>query len=221
MQINDGEIVEPLDDGYIVIQPKDGYRFGSDAIALAFFAAKSIKPNARVFDLCSGCGVIGMSVAIARRDVRVFGAEIDGALADMSARAAAHNGLSAVFYNADIKNYKDNAYSQIFERGAFDAVVCNPPFYKSGSRARNIAPAANSELAVCFCDVAKAAAWLLKQNGALYLVHTASRLDEIMRTLGDNGLTPKSLTVNRNGKTFLLRAVKGGKAGLTVDTEVF
>lgn len=218
--VKDGEVVEPLDDAHVIIQPENGYRFGGDAVALSKFASKNIKSDMRVFDLCSGCGIVGILIGI-ETGATVVGAEIDKALSNMSRRAAAANGINAEFYNADIREFDHDKNAQVFERGGFDAVVCNPPFYKAGSVARKIAPTANSEITASFCDVARAASWLLKSGGALYIVHTASRLDEIMRTLGDNGLTPKSLTVNRNGKTFLLRAVKGGKAGLTVSTEVF
>lgn len=219
--VKDGEVVEPLDDGYIVIQPKDGYRFGSDAVALANFAAKRIKNGARVFDLCSGCGVIGMSIAIARRDVTVSGAEIDSKLTDMSVRAAAANGLHVEFFNADIRKCDDKTYAHIFERNAFDAVVCNPPYYKADMPTSPTAPAANAELTVEFGDVAKAAARILKGGGALFLVHWAARLDEIMTALNAVKLVPKELTVNRNGKTFLLKAVKNARPGLAVDTGVF
>ncbi|MCH5162781.1 MAG: methyltransferase [Clostridiales bacterium] len=219
-EVNENEVVEPLDEKNIIIQPKSGYRFGGDAVALSKFSAKYIKGGMKVFDLCSGCGVVGILVELAT-GAEVIGAELDGELCGMSARSAAANGLKARFFNADIRDFSKDEHVHIFTRGAFDAVVCNPPFFKADSRARKIAPTANSELTAKFSDVARASAWLLKSGGALYVVHTSSRLDEVMRTLGDNGLTPKALTVNRNGKTFLLRAVKGGKPGLTVDTEVF
>lgn len=218
--VKDGEVVEPLDESNVIIQPKNGYRFGGAAVALSKFAGKYIKKDMRVFDLCSGCGIVGILTEI-DTGAEFVGAEIDEKLCDMSVRSAAANGLSARFYNADIRQYDSEKNAHIFVRGGFDAVVCNPPFFKAGSVARKIAPTANSELTADFCDVARASAFLLKQGGALHLVHTASRLDEIMRTLAGSGLTPKTLTVNRNGKTFLIRAVKGGKAGLMVSTEDF
>lgn len=207
-----GEAVEPLDEKHVIIQPVDGYRFGADAVSLAKFASGFIKRTDSVFDLCSGCGVVGILVAIAT-GARVCGAELDGALADMSNRSAAVDGLDAKFFNADIRDLN----SDMFSCGrAYDAVLCNPPFFKAHSRARKIAPTANSELTVTFEQVVAAAKKLLKPLGTFCLVYTAARLDEAVCVCRENGLTPKELIINGNGKTFLMRCVLGGKDGLTV-----
>lgn len=214
-ELKSGEAIEPLDDAHSIIQSADGYRFGSDAVALAKFACGYISDGARVFDLCSGCGIVGMLVAI-ERGARVVGAEIDEELCDMSNRSAAMNGLDAVFHNVDVR--ESNA---VFERGAFDAAVCNPPFFKAGSKPRKIAPNANSELTVTFRDIAKTAGMLLKPGGSFFFVHTTTRLDELFATCGECGFALKNVTVNANGKTFLCRATKGGRLGLAVDVKEF
>ena len=103
-EVRQNEILEPLGDGYFIIQPVDGYRFGSDSIALKNFAGRYIKRDDKVFDLCSGCGIVGISIAI-ERDASVCGAEFDKSLCDMSNRSAAGNKLNRVgFYNTDIRN---------------------------------------------------------------------------------------------------------------------
>ena len=219
IELKQNEVSEPLGDGYYIIQPVDGYRFGSDAVALKNFAGRFIKKSDRVCDLCSGCGVVGLLLAI-EKGATVVGAEIDEALLDMSNRSATSNGLNnAVFYHADIKNL-----SELLEKigkKSCDAVVCNPPFFKSDSKASKLAPNANSELTVNFDQIADAAKALLKSGGGFYIVHTATRLDEILSKCRSRGLTPKNLIVNNNGKTFLLRCVYGGRDGLTVDVEKF
>lgn len=211
-EIRDGEMFEPLGDGYGILQRRDCYRFGGDAVALSKFAGEYVRCGNAVFDLCSGCGIIGILLATEKK-VSVCGAEIDGTLFDMSVRSAALNGLDGVrFFNADVRNLSDPA----FTRRAFDAVVCNPPFFKADSKPRGIAPGANSELTVSFADIARAAEYLLKPNGEFFTVHTATRLDEVICAVANAGLTPKTLAVNANGKTFMLRAVLGGKRGMTV-----
>ena len=226
-----GETAEPLGDGFYIIQRRDVYRFGSDAVALAKFASKDIRRGFDVLDLCSGCGVVGILVAIAT-GARVLGAELDETLFDMSVRSVKLNGLCDVrFVNADlreVKRFYPNAENGIGpSRGAaenrnrFSAVVCNPPYYRSDSKPSAISPAANSELTVAFRDVAETAANSLGQGGAAYFVHTAGRLDEVLCECRALGLTPKKLIVNVNGKTFMLKCVKGGKSGLTVTTEEF
>lgn len=217
--VRKNEMLESLGDGYYIIQPLGGYRFGSDAIALKNFAGEYIKRGERVFDLCSGCGIVGIELAI-ERGASVFGAELDNDLCTMSNRSAAGNGLeNATFYNADIRNA--DALTGIVGKKSFDAVVCNPPFFKPDSRPASVAPTANCELTVGFGHVVDAAKELLKVGGGFYIVHTASRLDEIVCSSRARGLTPKNLIVNGNGKTFLLRCVVGGKDGLTVSVEKF
>ena len=214
-----GEVAEPLDDTHAILQRKDCYRFGSDAVALAKFAGEYVRREQRVFDLCSGCGVVGILMAI-EYGVSVVGAELDHTLCDMSVRSAAMNGLeNAAFYNADIRDGGSEPFAS--GRGMFDAVTCNPPFYKTGSVPRLVYPQAASELTVTFDDVAARAAELLKVGGAFCLVHTSSRLDEVLCTCREHGLAPKNLKINENGKTFLLRAVKGGRAGMVVSVGKF
>lgn len=209
------EKIESLDEKHAIIQSADGYRFGSDAVALSKLASAHIKSTDRVFDLCSGCGIIGILVAIAT-GCSVDGAELDSELWDMSVRSCALNGLDNVnFFNLDIRELDRLSAS------AYNAVVCNPPYYKAQAKARKVAPTANSELTVTFTDVVKAAKRLLKVSGSLYLVHTASRLDEILSVCRNERLTPKELYINPNGKTFMLRAVLGGNDGLNVSVKEF
>ncbi len=215
-QVRDREAVEPLDEKHCIIQPTDGYRFGGDAIALYKYAAEKTRAESKAFDMCSGCGIVGISLALAV-GCEVVGAEIDARLCDMSNRSCALNGLDRVrFINVDVRDIET-----AFARNAFDVVVCNPPFFKADSKPSAIAPAANSELTVTFDGIVRATAYLLKHGGAAYYVHTSSRLDEILHACRDGGLMPKELIVNTNGKTFLLKCVRGAKQGLAVKTVAF
>lgn len=213
--VKDGEKAEPLGDGYYIIQNENCYRFGSDAVSLAHYASGFACKNSRLFDLCSGCGIIGIMIAIAR-GCEVDGAELDGELWDMSVRACALNGLDSVrFYNADVKDLSE------FSAAVYDIAVCNPPYYKTGSKPTAVAPQANSELTVTLSDIVCAAKRLLKVGGALIMVHISSRLDEVLCECNRNGLAPKELVINPNGKTFMLRAVRGGKQGMTLKIKEF
>lgn len=208
--IKPNEKIEPLGDGKYIIQSTDGYRFGADAVGLAHFVAEYAKQNSAVVDLCSGCGIIGIMLAV-ERGCKVVCIERDVGLWDMSVRSAAINGLSNVTaINADIRD------SKALSRGAYDIVVCNPPFFKANAGRSKIAPEANCELTVTFSDVVNTAKSLLKVGGAFFVVHTATRLDEILTECRAHRLIPKELIINRNCKTFMLRAVHGAGSGMTV-----
>ncbi|MDE6617767.1 MAG: methyltransferase [Clostridiales bacterium] len=213
--VKNGEKAEPLGDGYYIIQSESWYRFGSDAVALAHYASRFISKNSRVFDLCSGCGIIGIMLAISS-GCTVNGAEIYAMLCDMSNRSCALNGLDSVHFNhADVRN------TDKLPAAEYDMVVCNPPYYKADSKPSSVAPQASSELTVKLSQVVAAAKRLLKVGGSLCMVHISSRLDEVLIECNRNGLAPKELIVNPNGKTFMLRAVRGGKQGMTVTVKEF
>lgn len=209
--VRDGEKAEPLGDGYYIIQREDGYRFGSDAVSLAHFSAEHISAQSRVLDLCSGCGIIGIMLAIST-GADVTGIEIDKNLADMSARSALLNGLN----NVHVKNIDALSLGSDIN-GKFDAVVCNPPYYKAISKPSAVAPQANSEISITLADVVAISGRALNSRGALYMTHVTSRLDEVMCVCRDNGLTVKKVVINPNGKTFMLRAVRGGKPYMTLE----
>ena len=211
VELKPNERIEPLDDGRYIIQSTDGYRFGADAVNLAKFALRFLRDGMNVFDLCSGCGIIGILIGMQKNCV-VRGAELNAELFDMSVRSCALNGLDNIeFFNTDVRGD-----AECFKPSAYDIVVCNPPFYKADSISRSTAPTANSELTVTLDDVVRTASHILRVGGAFMIVHTTSRLDEVICACRDNGLTPKELILNRNCKTFMLRAVRGGKQGLTV-----
>lgn len=212
-----GERVEVLDGEYRIIQNPNLYLFGSDAVRLAKYAVKHIKPNARVADLCSGSGVVGLLAAI-YIDCSVDGAELDRELWDMSERSVALNGLSrrVRFYNVDVRDLSGSPIA----RHGYDAVVCNPPYYNYG-KTRNKSANATCELTVTLEQVIAAAAYALKPRGELFLTHICRRLDSVLYEARKSGFAAKELILQKSRKTFLLRCVLGGGDGMTVSREDF
>ena len=81
---------ETLDDlqlkGIHVIQKKDAFRFGVDAVLLANFA--KVRRNAKVVDLCTGTGIIPFILAGKTYASDIIGVEIQEELVDMANRSA-------------------------------------------------------------------------------------------------------------------------------------
>lgn len=213
--VRSGEKAEPLGDGYYIIQSENGYRFGSDAVALAHFAERDITWRDKVLDLCSGCGIIGIMLATTC-GCEVRGVEIDKELAFMSSRSAALNGIKNFsVYVIDARTLSGEI------NGEFDAVVCNPPYYKVSSKPAAVAPHANSEISITLADVVSIAKRELKVGGALYMTHVTSRLDEVIYTCRDNGMAVKKLVINPNGKTFMIKAVRGGRPYMALEIKEY
>ncbi|WP_031368085.1 tRNA1(Val) (adenine(37)-N6)-methyltransferase, partial [Clostridium botulinum] len=101
---------ETLDDlqlkGIHVIQKKQAFRFGIDAVLLANFP--TIKNGAKVVDLCSGTGIIPFILAGKTNASNIIGIEIQKEIADMANRSIKYNNLQekVKFIEGDLKNLK-------------------------------------------------------------------------------------------------------------------
>ena len=86
---------ERIDDlqcrGYDIIQNKDVFCFGMDAVLLADFATGA--PNGEVIDLGTGTGVIPMLMQARGKGGHFTGLEVQAYSADMAKRSVQMNGL--------------------------------------------------------------------------------------------------------------------------------
>jgi len=130
--ITDDESVEMLPDADVaIIQKKTGFRFGTDAVALAYFTKKHIrmkkgkKKIQQVTDLGTGTGIISILLA-GLTDIPHFHAiELQEEMAAMSKRSIAGNHLETriTVYCADYTE------ADIFlGKATQDIVVSNPPY---------------------------------------------------------------------------------------------
>ena len=122
---------ERLDDlqirGLFIIQDTRGFCFGTDAVLLSDFA--DIKKGAVVLDMCTGTGIIPLLLSAKTQAAHITGIEIIESVAEMAQRSVLYNKIKNIeIIRGDIKNA-----AQIFGKGSFDAVTCNPPYKKKGS----------------------------------------------------------------------------------------
>ena len=213
---------ERLDDlqnrGMRVIQRPDGFRFGTDSVLLADFAAP--RPGERAADLGCGTGVIALLLAAHQpRIASVDAIELQAEVADMAARSVALNGLEELI-SVHCLDMRDAARTLGYGRRTL--AVCNPPYGRSGaalesqSEARRIA---RHEGDLTPGDVAASAAALLKNGGRFCVIYPAPRALEMLRAMEENRLAPKRVRTvhafaDRAPKFVLLDAVKGAGQGL-------
>ncbi len=216
-----GERIDDLErSGYRIIQQKNGFCFGMDAVLLTGF----VQPETagRILDLGTGTGIIPILLRAKTASRDLTGLEIQPESADMAGRSVELNDLTGDIHivQGDIKNA-----SEIFGRSSFDVVTSNPPYIKSGSGIVNPESAkaiARHEVLCTFEDIARQSAALLKDGGRLYLVHRPDRLAEIIDTLREYSLEPKRLRMvhsfaGSEAVMFLLEAVLGGGSGMKVE----
>ncbi len=197
-----------------IIQEKAGYRFSIDALLVAHFAL--IRPRERVIDLGTGCGVIPLTLIFRRKVAKVIGVEIQPALADLARRNASLNRMAGRIniWEKDFKSFKGNVYA-----GRFDVVITNPPYRRIGTGRLNPQEEkarARHEIHATLDDMLKAAFFLLKDKGRIYMIYPASRTADLVEGLRRFHLEPKQLQFvhsRRSGEARLLlvEAYKEGR----------
>ncbi|MDD3831341.1 MAG: methyltransferase [Clostridia bacterium] len=223
VELLDNEVIEDLQlDGLRIIQQKNGYRFTTDAVLLAN-SVQGAKGKT-VVELGSGSAVISILVAHKQQPRLIHAVELQPDLAQMSARSVELCKLQDIIsiINANIQGIHNTIGNNI------DIVICNPPYRAIGSGLMQ----ENDSLAICRHEVAITleqvidnASKLLHDKGVFYLVHQTQRLAEIIMLCSKYNMAVKQLTpiIAREGeesKTILIRAVKGGREGLVMNSPI-
>lgn len=224
---NDLKDNERFDDlqrnGYRIIQNKNAFCFGMDAVLLSGFA--QVKAGETALDLGTGTGIIPILLEAKTEGSRFTGLEIQADMADMAARSVAYNHLEEKIniVNGDIKEA-----SQLFGLASFDVVTSNPPYMNDAHGLKNPdlpKAIARHEVLCTLDDVTREAARLLKPGGRFYLVHRPHRLIEIVTALTKYKLEPKRMKlvhpyVDKEANMVLIEAVRGGKSMIKVEAPV-
>ncbi len=186
---------ETLDDlqlkGIHIIQKKEGFRFGVDAVLLANFS--KIKKGHKVIDLCTGTGIIPFIIAGKTEAERITGIEIQQDFVEMAMRTSKYNNLEdkVKFINKDLTN---TSFLKTLEKA--DVVTVNPPYKLQNSGIININDknaVARHEICCTLEDVIIAARILLKDNGRFFMVHRPERIVDILTLMRKHKIEPKCI----------------------------
>ncbi len=207
---------EPLSNGRFVLVD-DGCTFGTDAVLLSRFAV--VHGTDRVCDLGTGSGIIPLLWYAADLTPLVDAVDLSKKAAALCRTSVAQNGLSG-----RIAVWEQDWRTLTLPAAAYDVVVCNPPYFPAGSGKVSADPdrrLARHETATTLQDVFSAAHRLLKVGGHVCFCHRPERLQDVMITLREYGLSPSRLQwVYAREDTapflFLCDAVKGGHPALSV-----
>ena len=217
-ELKPGERLDDLQcDGLKLIQRPDAFRFGTDSVLLADFAAP--RRGDAAADLGCGTGAIALLMAAHRPGLVVDAVELQPEIADMARRSVLLNGMEdrVRVLRADMRE----AWRTL-GAGTKSLVVCNPPYGRSGAALESLSETnriSRHEGNLTPGDVARAAAMLLKNGGRFCAIYPAPRAYELMRAMDDHRIAPKRVrTVHgvegRAPKFVLLEGVKLGGEGL-------
>lgn len=220
--LKDEERIDDLQrDGLMIIQHPGKFCFGIDAVLLSGFCR--LHRSYKVVDFGTGTGILPILLFAKTGAEHFVGIEIQPAMADMASRSVKMNGLAdrISIINGDLKEA-----SAMLGKNCYEAVVCNPPYYKVGGGKRN--PVRELEIArhevMCTIeDVVRESRAILKENGHFFMIYTASRLAEVLCLLSKSSLQPKRIRLiypyaGKDANLFMVEAVKGGREGMIVES---
>lgn len=175
--------------GFKMYQLKDGFRFGTDTVLLAWFTASFVKAKncEKLLELGANCGAATLLTA-ARKD----GVLIDALEIDEDAFEVLYENIGINELVGRIAAYKGDARELPLKikQKQYDIVFMNPPFFKetTGPSSSRIG---RCELNGCLEDFIKAgASRLIPSSGIMSIVMTASRADEVMTLMSKHGIKP-------------------------------
>lgn len=208
-----------------VIQNKNGFCFGMDAVLLSDFA-KNIKRNAIVLDLGTGTGIIPILLCGKTELKKVVGVEIQEEVAKMAKKSILLNNLENRF---EILNCNIKELNKIYENQTFDVIVTNPPYKKQDSGIINENERkliSRHEITANLEDFIKISKYLLKDKGELYMVHRPERLVDILELMRKYKIEPKQLKMvcpnkNKEPNLVLIKGVKNAKPFLKVEKNLY
>ena len=191
-----------------------GFPLSTDSMVLQDFV--KLPKNAKVLDLGSGCGTLGLLLCARDPNCTVSGIELDSDAHAAALDNIARNGLASRLFSicTDLR-------AMPWKPGSFDVCVSNPPYFSGGARhSKN--PVARQEDTCTPKELFAAASNALRWGGDFFLVHKPERLAELCCEGSLAGLEPKRLRLVRHRpdapiSLILLSCRRGGKPGLQID----
>ncbi len=205
--------MEQLPNGFTLCIPAGCFPLSTDSMVLAHFV--KLPKNARVLDLGSGCGTLGLLLCARDEHCQVTGIELTE-----QAHLAALDNIQCSQLGSRMESICAplQSVSGRFSPGQFDTCISNPPYFSGGPASKTV-PAARREDTCTTEDLMRSAAWCLKFGGDFFLVHRPEKLGELICTAGKYGLEAKRLCLLRHKPSspvnlILVQFRKGAKPGL-------
>ncbi len=178
---------ETLPNGLTLFQDERYFKLGQDSVLLSSFA--SPKNGDRVLDL--GCGTGALSLMLYKEGLRITGLEIQEGAVGLFRESIKENAVDIQAINGDLREIR-----VIFRHGCMDYVICNPPYFVSGSgKASNTDEKriARQDGSCSLEELAEAAAFVLHPGGRAAFVFRPERLSVFISAMEKRRLIMKRL----------------------------
>lgn len=186
------ELIDDLQlKGLRLLQKKDNFKFGIDAVILADFT--KAKKRDTVIDLCSGTGAIPFLIWGRYETKKIIGIEIQEDMVEMANRSSKINNLSKTisFINRDLKDI-----DFLKQLDKVDVVTVNPPYKINLAGIKNPSDKlaiSRHEIMCNLEEVIVAGKSVLKDNGRIFMVHRPERLADIITLMRKYNIEPKRI----------------------------
>ena len=198
-----------------IIQNKNKFSYGTDAIFLSHFA----KARGKTIDLGTGTGIIPLRLYARDKVEKIYGVEIQEEVAEMAKRSME---LNKVEDKIEILNMDLKELPKIFGKDTIDVITTNPPYMKPGGALVNSDEnfaISRHEIACTLEDIISVSEYLLKPLGKFYMVHRPDRLVDIIYTLRKYRIEPKYIRfvqprIDKKPNLILIEAIKSAKQDL-------
>ncbi|ATZ21918.1 tRNA1(Val) (adenine(37)-N6)-methyltransferase [Mesoplasma tabanidae] len=203
-----------------IYQDSEMFNFTLDSVLIARFInlKSSVK---KIVDFGTNNAVIPLIIS-KYTNAKIVGVEIQQKAAELAIENIKLNMLEdqIQIVNDDIKNYSKEMANK------FDAVICNPPFFKKheDSKVKKISEEvvnARHETLITLEEIIKNAGLILKNGGSFTLVHRPERAGEIISLLYKYKFAPKRMQFVHSksrdeAKTILIDAILEGNEGMQI-----
>ena len=208
--------METLPKGYTLTLCDGAFPLSTDSMVLAHFVR--LQKNARVLDLGSGCGTLGLLLCAKDDRCQVTGLELTE-----NAHLAALDNIRINALNSRMESICADLreIDRYFSPGVFSCCISNPPYF-SGGPASLAAPLARRDDCCSPEELLRSASTALKFGGDFFLVHKPEKLAQLIACGVSLAMEAKHLRLVRHREggpitTILLQFRKGGKPGLIID----
>ena len=213
-----------FDYGLSIYQDQDGFKFSLDSILLSEFVELNKVVNT-IVDFCSGNGAVPLILST-KTSAKIIGFEVQERPYELAFNSIKLNKLSRQIkmVNANLNEVLEYVLPE-----SVDIVTCNPPYFKVNPES-NINETmekaiARHELETNLEEIIMSSRYILKNKGALYMVHRPERLVEILDLLKTYKFAVKKLqfiysNYKKPALMVLIKATKNGLDGLKVNPPI-
>jgi len=187
--VPDGETLDAISGHFRLFQLRDGHRFSTDDVVIAWYGTSWAPSASRVLDLGSGVGSVGMIAAWRLPGATVVTIEAQPESVALARKSAAYNGLE-LRYEIRCADFRDAGALRADE--PFDLILGSPPYFPLGTGVEGEHPqaiACRFEVRGAIADYANVAATHLAPGGVFACVFPEDQAHRVESSARDAALT--------------------------------